>query len=469
MVEDIGIMMQTVRLPFGKKYLNWRYPMNNWRKVLLILLVCLTVCFAMTGLVACDQFSALIGNKGENESSSEDESEGSEGLKYKLSDDQTYYILTGLGFCEDKEVVIPAIYNKLPVKEITGFEDGEEVDAEEVTSVTISKYVLKVEITAFDACEKLTDFIVHTDNTKYQAIDGNLYKKKEMELLVYPNGKTESSFVVPDGVEKIGDSVFANREELTSITLPQTLDKIGNKTFEGCKNLKGMQLPEGLSAIGAWAFSGCELFKELKLPDSLIAIEEGAFKDCRRFIRVVLPINLETLEKNVFQGCDKLMEIYNKSKVEISAQGVTDKGDYIGRVVPNIYTPTNGIGKLITDQSGYTFYTSGSLKLLIHYEGTATELQVPNWVNIITEFAFCDNEQLTSVVIPTSVIQIRSCAFQNCKNLKSVTFESAGGWSVKKPESGVGGSGIPRSELLQSSTAAWYLTNTYCEYLWIKS
>lgn len=42
----------------------------------------------------------------------------SEGLAYTLSDDKTYYIVTGMGECTDTELYIPAEYEGLPVKEI---------------------------------------------------------------------------------------------------------------------------------------------------------------------------------------------------------------------------------------------------------------------------------------------------------------------------------------------------------------
>lgn len=40
------------------------------------------------------------------------------GIAYELSVDQTYYIVKGIGTCTDTEIVIPATYQTLPVKEI---------------------------------------------------------------------------------------------------------------------------------------------------------------------------------------------------------------------------------------------------------------------------------------------------------------------------------------------------------------
>ena len=40
------------------------------------------------------------------------------GLAYTLSDDGTYYSVSGIGNCEDTDIVIPSMHNELPVKEI---------------------------------------------------------------------------------------------------------------------------------------------------------------------------------------------------------------------------------------------------------------------------------------------------------------------------------------------------------------
>lgn len=45
-------------------------------------------------------------------------------------------------------------------------------------------------------------------------------------------------------------------------------------------------------------------------------------------------------------------------------------------------------------------------------------------VTYIWSFAFAQAQKLISVTIPNTIYDIEECAFQNCKNLKSVTFES---------------------------------------------
>ena len=49
------------------------------------------------------------------------------GLEYKLSSAKDYYILTGLGACKDRDIVIPSTHNGLPVKRIDGFSVNDEI------------------------------------------------------------------------------------------------------------------------------------------------------------------------------------------------------------------------------------------------------------------------------------------------------------------------------------------------------
>ena len=57
---------------------------------------------------------------------------------------------------------------------------------------------------------------------------------------------------------------------------------------------------------------------------------------------------------------------------------------------------------------------------LIHYNGKAKEVRIPNGVKSIGEKAFEKNETIEKVFIPDSVTAIGEFAFNGCTNLKSV-------------------------------------------------
>lgn len=60
--------------------------------------------------------------------------------------------------------------------------------------------------------------------------------------------------------------------------------------------------------------------------------------------------------------------------------------------------------------------------ILKKYNGDGGEVVIPNTVTIIDSTAFTDNENVTKVTIPGSVMEIKWDAFKNCRELKEIVF-----------------------------------------------
>ena len=125
----------------------------------------------------------------------EEVSNPSQGLKFRLDDSEKYYILTGIGDCEDTEIVIPNKYEGKSVKKIGphAFADNEEIE----------------------------------------------------------------SVIIPEGITEIGTSAFSGCYELTKVEISQSVEKINNEAFFGCCSLTDIRIPKGVKNIGEDAFKGC--------------------------------------------------------------------------------------------------------------------------------------------------------------------------------------------------------------------
>jgi hypothetical protein len=64
-----------------------------------------------------------------------------------------------------------------------------------------------------------------------------LYSKDKTFLHTYPQGKAGASFVIPNGVIKIGEDAFWYCTSLTSITIPNSVTSIEGWALAGCSNL----------------------------------------------------------------------------------------------------------------------------------------------------------------------------------------------------------------------------------------
>ena len=126
--------------------------------------------------------------------------EHGEGLKFTLSGDGTYYRVTGLGTCTDIDLIIPACYNGLPVKEVWHLNSG--------------------------------------------------ISQSQRENL--------RSVVIPEGVEQIMTDSFAHFLNLQQVILPQGLQEIGRSAFRDCPKLTSIEIPASVTSMER-AFQLCGL------------------------------------------------------------------------------------------------------------------------------------------------------------------------------------------------------------------
>ena len=180
-----------------------------------------------------------------------------EGLEYEESEDGTYYIVTGIGACEDTDIIIPSTHNGKPVKEIGDFAfdfcrgltsvviaDNIEsigiasfIDCRELTRIDISSNVKVINLGAFAYCNNLVNINVSDNNQNYKDIEGNLYTKDGKVLMQYATGKTETFFAIPDSVATIDSCSFAGCKSLANITIPSSVENINEDAFYECNRL----------------------------------------------------------------------------------------------------------------------------------------------------------------------------------------------------------------------------------------
>jgi len=127
-----------------------------------------------------------------------------------------------------------------------------------LTSITIPDSVTNIGHHAFSFCCSLTSITVDADNEYYSNDSyGVLFNKDKTELIQYPNGKTRTSYIIPDSVTSIWSSAFAFCDGLTSVTIPDSVMDIGNCAFEGCYNLTSVTIGKGVEIIYWGAFYQC--------------------------------------------------------------------------------------------------------------------------------------------------------------------------------------------------------------------
>ena len=181
-------------------------------------------------------------------------------------------------------------------------------DCDSLTSVTIPDSVTDIGNDALYRCLSLTNIVVDTGNKNYLVSDGVLFNKNKTELLQYPTGNTNTSYVIPNGVTSIGDRAFSFCQSLTSVMIPDGVINIGDGAFSSCTNLTNVTIPDSVTSIGYGAFyySG---ITSIKIPEGVTSIEQHLFHDCTGLTSTVIPDGVTSIGSWAFCGCSSLISV----------------------------------------------------------------------------------------------------------------------------------------------------------------
>ena len=252
---------------------------------------------------------------------------------------------------------------------------------------------------------------------------------------------------LPQGLETVEYSAF-NGCGITEITIPESLKIAYRFSFSNCKNLTTVNW-NAINCAGGDSdsdddqiFGSCDNLTTINFGNNVKRIPADAFYYCRSIISVTIPESVTSIEGCAFEGCYKLIEVYNKSAINIVA-GKSDNG-YVAYYAKNVYTKA-GESKLSKDENGLVVFSDGSDKMLVDCQGSNGDVVVPNSITQIYEYAFFNNTSLltvtilfnitsipdyafagcsglTKVTIPNSVTSIGNCAFRDCTGLTSITI-----------------------------------------------
>ena len=242
------------------------------------------------------------------------------------------------------------------------------------------------------------------------------YPTKSIKPLAFANSNV-LSIVIKEGVELIERDAFSNCNNLKSITIPNSVEHIIDTIFNGCELLKtagpigsGCNIEFGwTTSIPSYAFSKCTYLTSITIPDGITSIESCVFLDCNSLESIVIPNSVTSIGAEAFSNCTSLTSI--------------SIPDSVIKIWAKLFTGCSSLNYNIYENGKYVGNTNNPY--LVFIEPTSTDISsitINSDCRIISPYAFCNYDSLTSIVIPDTLISIGSYAFYGCSSLESITI-----------------------------------------------
>ena len=399
----------------------------------------------------------------------------SDGLRYSLSLNKTYYMVSGIGTCYSANIVVPYTYNGLPVK---GIKNDAFYGCTSLTSVVIPNSVIKIEFNAFYGCTSLTSITIPDTVT---SIGSYAFKDCiSLSSIKIPNSVIEidygafygctslTNIEISENVETIGDIAFekctsliyneydnayylgnekspylvlvkVKNTNITSCQIYQNTKFIHSDAFNGCVSLTNITIPNSIIGIGESAFYNCASLTEILIPDGITKVEDTTFCGCTSLESVIIPDSVTSIGSNAFKSCAVLKSI-------TIPDSVTDIGSFAFRnctSLTSIVIPKNvltiglealsgckSLINIIVDENNTAYksvdgdlYTKDGLTLIQYAIGkTDIMFEIPQDVTSIGNYAFYGCDSLESIIIGGNITKIGWSSFAYCKALASVAI-----------------------------------------------
>jgi uncharacterized repeat protein (TIGR02543 family) len=247
-----------------------------------------------------------------------------------------------------------------------------------------------------------------------------------------------TTLVLPDTIDgiiitKIGNSAFLNKSLLTNVTIGKHVRSIGNDAFRYCGSLTNITLSKETIELGTYVFFGTNNLSTVTLSSKMGYELKYLFGDDIANIpssltKIIYANGETTLDKTLLKG-------YLPNIILQTASDMTNIPDYYFTDATSLksITLTSGITSIGRDAFRNTQLTSIVIpSTVINIEQgafygltsmTSLEFALNSNLNSIGINAFYGNTGLTELYLPSSLKKILSSAFAECINLTVVHLE----------------------------------------------
>lgn len=304
-----------------------------------------------------------------------------------------------------------------------------------IESITIPASVTSINTTAFSKAYKLREFIVEEGNENFSVRDGILFSSETPYILPNVLCGDDETWTVPEYFTSLPSQFFAYKTAGT-VVIPSTVTEMVSSYLFKNSRIKEVIIETPFTEIHSYMYNYSHLEK-IVIPDSVTTIGNNAFSYCDALKEVIIPESVVSIGTTLFANCNSI----NYLEIRSSCPDICNIF-----ASPNMYETSSGV--YLDNQISYTTWSSSletlilaendyftvvdnvlytkDMKTLVLYPGgiAQNEFTVPEGVTRIEALAFRENDNLTKVILPESLVSIGHKAFYSCAALKTFEFRS---------------------------------------------
>lgn len=302
--------------------------------------------------------------------------------------------------------------------------------------VVFGKGLASIGSMCFNYCHKLERFVVDEANPNFKGVDGVLYNKNVDTLVLYPQGRPDASFTMPETVKHIGPYGIYEPQLLQAVTVSPILETIDEFGMAGIALTGVVKLPATITSIHFKAFQYDDGVTAFELPESCAAYTtvDGVLYDKdvthllvypagRPDVSYETPDTVRTVGSYAFHSCKYLenIRLTGVEKLEERAFSTAKALKHIDLANSVQLIDTYACANLST----LTYLTgTGALRAIgaNAFSSTGLEFVTLPAIELLGQYAFSFCKDMKRCVIGSTVQSIYASAFNYCKGMHEAYF-----------------------------------------------
>ncbi len=354
--------------------------------------------------------------------------------------------------------------------------------------ITIPASVTDISSYSFGYCSSLSSIIVDAENENYTAVDGVLYNKEKSTLCIYPAGKNDNSFSIPEGVISFVEYSLTGNRNLKEIFIPASVTDIGAYFLYACHSLETINIDENnvsfvcvddvlynAEMTKLYAYPCARKATVFFIPDTVTEFDDEVLNNTK-FLKTIIISRMDGASfHNIISGnCDSVINIiFSDAVTEINANyvanlknistvtilnpdcNITNAYRLSGKTIKSYaasaveaafaeaditFVPLLSYGKCgnelvwtidesyelsIEGTGAMAIYSNSSSAPWAEYKDKITEISLSEELTSVGSYAFAGLSKLTEIYIPAKVASLRNHAFSDSYSLSAINVDEA--------------------------------------------